>query len=274
MDSNFLQYELVRFSNYSLTLARVIYVIVLALAVVVFLQFIRKVLFKYSRFSESQQNTFYTIIKYFIIVIFISSALKLLGIDISVLIAGSAALFVGIGLGLQSIFNDFLSGLILLIDGSIKVGNVIQVGDKRVEVLAIRLRTSLVKTREEHEIIIPNSFFTKNEIINWSTQRNINRHYVELKVLASDVEKAIDMMQRIALTHPKVAKTPAPYARIERFYDHAVELRILFWSEEVLAVGRLLGEIRLMILKSFRENGIESPVPGIRVSGSTNPPQH
>jgi len=273
MDNNLLQYELIKFSNYSLTLARVIYLVILALSVVLFLQLIKKVLFKYSRFTESQQFTFYTIIKYFILVIFISSALKLLGIDISVLIAGSAALFVGIGLGLQSIFHDFLSGIILLVDGSIKVGNVIQVGDKRVEVLAIRLRTSLVKTREEHEIIIPNSFFTKNEIINWSTQRNINRHFVELKVLASDVERAIEIMQRIAATHPKVANSPQPYARIEKFYDHAVEIRILFWSEEVLAVGRLLGEIRLMILKSFRESGIESPVPGLRISNYSNTPQ-
>jgi small-conductance mechanosensitive channel len=266
-----LDHELLRFDNYTLTLARVVYVLLLVMAVFLLLFLIKRIVYRAKRFTEGQQFTLYTIIKYFVIVVFISAAMKLLGVDVSVLVAGSAALLVGIGLGLQNLFYDFISGIIILVDGSIKVGNVIQIGDKRVEVLAIRLRTSLVKTREEHEIIVPNSLFTKNEIINWSTQRNINRHFVELKVLDKDVERAMEIMEKIAVTHPKVARKPPPYARIEKFYDHAVEIKLLFWSEEVLTVGRLLGDIRLLILHAFRENNISSPQPGYTITTRPEP---
>ncbi|MBK9110077.1 MAG: mechanosensitive ion channel [Saprospiraceae bacterium] len=190
-----------------------------------------------------------------------SAALKLLGIDVTVLIAGSAALLVGIGLGLQGLFYDFISGIILLAEGTIKIGNVIQIGDKRVEILAIRFRTSVVKTRDEKEIIIPNSFLTKNEIINWSNQKNINRHYISVQVNEKDVEKAMILMQQVAKTHPKVIAKPEPYVRIEEFTDYSVSLKLLFWSEEVFAVGRMLGDLRLLVLKSFRENHIVIPVP-------------
>ncbi|MBN8702352.1 MAG: mechanosensitive ion channel [Bacteroidetes bacterium] len=255
------EFEVLKLGEYSLTFSRIVYIIGLLLFLWVILKVIKKVLAKYTKFDEGQKFTAYTIVKYFLYVFAISAVLKFLGIDISVLVAGSAALFVGIGLGLQSLFYDFISGIILLVDGTIKVGNVLQIGDKRVEVLSIRFRTSVVKTREEKEVILPNSFLTKNEIINWSNQKNINRHYVELQVLEKDVERAMDLILTTIKVHPKVIATPEPYVRIERFTEYAVELRLLFWSEEVLAVGRMLGDIRLLILKELRKNSIVMPAP-------------
>ncbi|SMO33646.1 mechanosensitive ion channel family protein [Solitalea koreensis] len=254
-------FELLNFGGYTLTIFEVISVFILAIACRVILWLIKRGLNNLKKIDDGQRFTIYTIVKYFLWVFFISAGLKILGIDASVLIAGSAALLVGIGLGLQALFYDFISGVIILAEGIIKVGHVIQIGDKRVEILAIRFRTSIVKTRDEKEIIIPNSYFTKNEIINWSNQKNTNRHFVAVDVSDKDVEQAMQLMLAIVKTHQKVTKLPEPYVRIEEFTNYSVSLKLLFWSEEVFAVGRMLGEIRLLVLKSFQENNIVMAVP-------------
>lgn len=264
--SDFLNYELVHFGGYTLSVSKVVTIIILAFLCWLLLRIVKKVLRSFKRIDDAQRFTIHTLIKYALWVFFISAALKLLGIDVTVLIAGSAALLVGIGLGLQALFYDFISGIILLAEGTIKVGHVIQIGDMRVEILAIRFRTSVVKTREEKEIIIPNSYFTKNEIINWSNQKSINRHFVVVHVSDKDVEKAMQVMLDIIKTHPKVLSVPEAYVRIEEFTSYAVSLKLLFWSEEVFAVGRMLGEVRLMVLKSFQKNNIVMPVPSQQIT--------
>ncbi len=254
-------YEIFHFGNYTLTVSKIISVLALAIVCWLIYQLSKKIIYRLKKLNKGQTFTTLTILKYFLIVFFVSVALKLLGIDISVFIVGSAALLVGIGLGMKDLFYDFISGIILLAEGTIKVGNVIQIGDKRVEILVIRFRTSVVKTREEKEIIVPNSFLTKNEIINWSNQKNINRHFIEVHVNDKDVEKAIQLIQQVIKLHLKVSPNPEPYVRIEEFTDYSVSLRALFWSDEVFAVGRMLGEIRLLILKSFQKNNIVMPLP-------------
>lgn len=256
-----LNYELLHLGNYTLTVSKIISVMALAVVCWVLLWILKQVIYRSKKLDEGQKFTIYTILKYLFILFFIVVCIKLLGIDVSVLLVGSAALLVGIGLGLQALFNDFISGILLLAEGTIKVGNVIQIADKRVEILAIRFRTSVVKTREEKEIIVPNSFLTKNEIINWSNQKNINRHFIDVHVSSTDVEKAMQLMQEIVKLHPKVLPNPDPYVRIEEFTTYSVSLKVLFWSGEVFAVGRMLGEIRLLILQSFQENNIVMPVP-------------
>lgn len=256
-----LNFEIIHLGDYSLTVSKIVYLLGLGVSCWLALFLFSRILPKYKKFDEGQRYTFYTIAKYFLYVFFISAALKLLNIDVTVLVAGSAALFVGIGLGLQALFYDFISGIILLAEGTIKVGNVIQIGEKRVEILAIRFRTSVVKTREEKEIIVPNSFLTKNEIINWSNQRNITRHYISVQVNDKDVDKAMQIMKQVAMQHSKIVKQPEPYVRIEEFSSYSISLKLLFWSEEIFAVGRMLGDIRLQVLKSFRENDIVIPVP-------------
>ncbi|MFZ1256593.1 MAG: mechanosensitive ion channel domain-containing protein [Saprospiraceae bacterium] len=171
MIKELLSFEILNFSNDSITVSNIASMLALATASVAILWIVKRILNCYKIFNAVQIFTGYTIVKKFLIVFYISAALKLFGIDVTVLIAGSAVLPVIIGLGLKAIFYDFISGIILLTEGTIKVGYVIQSEDKQVEILAIRFRTLVVKIREEKEIIVPNSFLTKNEIINWSNQK-------------------------------------------------------------------------------------------------------
>ncbi|MBK8953960.1 MAG: mechanosensitive ion channel [Saprospiraceae bacterium] len=259
--SGFFNYELFARENFSLTVSSIFTIVAIGLACWIFLMSVAKLLNRVQRFNEGQKFTLITVIKYLLYLFYVVITLRLLGIDVSMLLASSAALFIGIGLGLQGLFYDFISGIILLIDGSIKVGNVIQVGDKRVEVIAIHFRTSLVKTREEKEIIIPNSWLTKNEIINWSNQKNVNRHYITVQVHGADVIEAMKILVDCSKKHPKVISHPEPYARIEEFESYSVTLKLLFWSNEVQAVGRMLGDLRLSVLQEFQANGIKMPYP-------------
>lgn len=225
------------------------------------IKFINYVVYSYTKFDEGQKYTLFTISKYFVFFFSGLLSLNIIGIDVTVLIAGSTALFVGIGLGLQNLFFDFISGIILLVDGTIKVGNVIEVKDKRVEIIAIRFRTSVVKTRDEKEIIVPNSFFTKNDVINWSNQKNINRHDITLQISDHNAEFTMELIRKIISSHPKVLSGKEPYVRIEKFTDYAIEIKALFWSTEIFAVGKMLGDIRLLILKGLKENNINLPFP-------------
>lgn len=240
---------------------QILYVLLIFLSTFIALKVLHRGIYRINIFDEGKKYNFYTISKYFIITIVLASSLQILGFDISVILASSAALFVGIGLGLQGLFSDFFSGVILLTDGTMKVGNVIQFNDIRVQVIKINFRTSALRTREGKEIIVPNSQLTKNEIINWSTQKSLNRHSVEIVVSAHDVQRAQELIMGMILNHPKVMTEPEPYVRIERFIDYGVEIKLLFWSEEVHAVGRMLGDVRLLILQSFLDNGLSIPYP-------------
>lgn len=253
--------NILEWANYTLTISQLLLSISMLLGFYIFSKLLKEFVFRISKFDEGQKYTTYKLLYYFSFIIVLSFIFKILGIDFTLLLASSTALFVGIGLGMQHLFYDFISGVILLLDSNIKVGSVIQVNETRVEVMAIRFRTSIVKTREDKEIIIPNSYFTKNQVINWSNKKQINRHYIELKVFEKDVAKAMELLVPIVASHPKVLSSQEPYVRIEKFGDYAIELKVLFWSDEVKAVGRMLGEIRLLIFNKLNEAEIYFPTP-------------
>src|SRR5690606_9794796 len=134
---------------------------------------IKKILFRESRTKKIDTGTTYAIfqiIKYIFWVIAFSLILEAFGVKITLLLAGSAALLVGVGLGLQQTFNDVISGIILLSERSIKVGDVLEIDDEIVKIQSIGLRTSKGLDRNDISIIIPNSLITTNKVINWSHQ--------------------------------------------------------------------------------------------------------
>ena len=134
---------------------------------------LRKILFRHKnikKYEEGNLHSLFQIIKYVVWIITILIILDTLGLKLNILFAGSAALLVGIGLGLQSTFNDFISGIILLFEGSIKVGDILEIDNDVVKIKKIRLRTSVAINRDDIITILPNSLITTNKVINWSHQ--------------------------------------------------------------------------------------------------------
>jgi len=215
---------------------------------------------KSKKLDHSNAYSLYQIIRYVLWVISISMILHVLGISLTVLLAGSAALLVGIGLGLQQTFNDFISGLILLIEGSTKIGDVLELDGDVVIIQKIGLRTSKGLNRDDIIVIIPNSLITTNKVINWSHQSKKTRFRINVGVAyGSDVELVTKVLKESALEHPDVTDKESLEVRLLEFGASALEFQVLFFSDNVFRIEKVKSDIRIIITSRFIENKIIIP---------------
>ncbi len=216
-----------------------------------------------SQIDRGKTKNVYQIIRYFIYLIAIAIFIQSLGINITILIASLSALLLGLGLGLQHLFNDVVSGLILLFDRSIKIGDVIEVKEDVVgKVSSINLRTSILITRDEIEVIIPNSKFTSDNIINWTHNRVQTRFYIDVGVAyGSDVRLVEKILIEVAMSHPQVEKDPPAKVQFRDFGNSSLDFRLRFYSNETFRIEGIKSDLRFGIDKIFRENNVTIPFP-------------
>ena len=189
-------------------------------------------------------------------------SLEAVGFNLSVLLAGSAALLVGVGLGLQNLFSDFISGIVLLIDATIKVNDIIEVNGMVCKVMEIKLRTTTVLTRDDKSIILPNTMLTKNQIINWTHSEVDSRFEVNVGVdYATDVPLAMQILKNAAMQHELVFKNPKPFVRFVDYGNSSLQFTVFFWTNEVFRVENVKSDIRVKIFEQFKENNIVIPFP-------------
>ena len=216
----------------------------------------------FKKLDESTSFSLYQIIRYIVWIIAIVLMLDTIGISITVLIAGSAALLVGVGLGLQQTFNDFVSGIILLVEGSTKIGDVLEIDGDVVIIQNIGLRTSRGLNRDDIVVIIPNSQITTNKVINWSHQSKKTRFRIDVGVAyGSDVDKVIKVLEASALEHPDVTDSNLVEARLIDFGNSSLDFQVLFFSKNVFRIEKVKSDIRKIISRKFIENGITIPFP-------------
>jgi len=216
----------------------------------------------FKKLYESTSFSLYQIIRYILWIIAIVLMLDTIGISITVLIAGSAALLVGVGLGLQQTFNDFVSGIILLVEGSTKIGDVLEIDGDVVIIQNIGLRTSRGLNRDDIVVIIPNSQITTNKVINWSHQSKKTRFRIDIGVAyGSDVSKVIKVLEASALEHPDVTDSNLVEARLIDFGNSSLDFQVLFFSKNVFRIEKVKSDIRKIISRKFIENGITIPFP-------------
>jgi len=188
-----LNYVLFKNGDYVLTTGSLISIIFLLIAVRIALFLIKRIFarfFSKRNVDEGRQAAIYQLISYLFWIIAFLTALEIIGIHITFLLAGSAALLVGLGLGLQQIFQDLVSGIFILIEGTVKVNDVIELDGMVGKILSVNLRTSKVLTRDGIMIIVPNHKFIIEKITNWSHSSESTRFKVEVGVAyGSDVEK-------------------------------------------------------------------------------------
>ena len=215
-----------------------------------------------SRVDHSFRYTLFMIIKYILWVIAISMVLQSIGIKLTFLIASSAALLVGVGMGLQQMFKDILSGIFLLFEGVIKVDDIVELTGNVGRVQEIGIRTTKIVTRDHIVMIIPNSKFIEENVINWSTIEDLTRFSVTVGVAyGSDVKKVEELLLLCAHEHPRVSKTMKPRVRFEDFGESSLDFQLFFYSEHGFRVEWIKSDLRYCIEKKFRENGIQIPFP-------------
>ncbi len=261
-----LEYKLIQVKGYTFTPFDILIVILIFLIAKVFIwllsKFIRRT-FLSDKIHESRQVAVTKLISYFVYTIATVVALENIGIDISFIIAGSAAFLVGLGFGVQQIFGDFVSGLIILFEGIVGINDIVELDDGTVgRVQEIGLRTSRITTRDNIDVIIPNSKFILDNVVNWSHNRSITRFDVKVGVAyGSDVNKVRKCLLKCAKEHTQAVDNPAPYVRFEDFGDSALEFVLFFWTQDDFRVERIKSDIRFAIDNTFSKNDITIPFP-------------
>lgn len=275
-----LEYVILRLGNFELKVSTLLLVILIFVSTRILLWIIRKAIFRkglVKRMEASNAYSFYQIIKYVFWIIAVLFIMQTLGISITVLLAGSAALLVGIGLGLQQTFNDFISGIILLLEGSTKIGDVLEIDGEVVRIEEIGIRTSKGLTRDDIVVIIPNSMITTNKVINWSHQTKKTRFRINIGVAyGSDVDLVIRILEASALEHPEISDKQKIEARLIDFGNSSLDFQLLFFSDNVFRIERIKSDIRKIINRKFDENNIVIPFPQldlhVKQPGGSNSP--
>lgn len=204
-----------------------------------------------------------SIVRYVVISIGLIVIFQSVGIDLSTLTIVAGALGVGIGFGLQNITNNLVSGLILLIERPIKVGDRIEVGPVSGDVVNISLRSTTVVTNDNIAIIIPNSEFVSNSVTNWSyTDRSVRFNFEVGVSYRSDPELVRRLLIQVAGQHPGVLKDPKADAMLHDFGDSSLNFILRVWTQQYSTTpGTLRSELNFMIWNIFKEHGIEIPFP-------------
>ncbi len=263
--NNFLQFELLNVNGYVIRVYTLVIVSLIILITKGVLWLIHKAIVqKYKSDTDSLGNIYalYHIIKYIIWVVSIGLVLETIGIKVTILIAGSAALLVGIGLGLQQTFNDIVSGLILLFEKSIKIKDILEIDGDVVEIQEIGFRTSKGLNRDEISIIIPNSLITTTKVINWSHQAKKTRFKISVGVAyGSDVDLVAKILEESVIEHPDIPDNASVEARFINFGNSSLDFLVLFFSEDVFRIEKVKSDIRKIINRKFIENNISIPFP-------------
>ncbi len=258
----FLKYKIAEIGSFQLSVYSLVQVAITFIVMWVALIILKRIIYRFNKFDEGKKYALYRLLKYIILVIAIVLVLKIFGIDITVFIAGSAALLVGLGLGIQSMFNDFISGIEILLDGTVKVNDIIEVEGVPAKVTEIGLRSSFVVTNDGVAIIVPNSVLTSKNLVNWTHSEIKSRFHLAIGIsYSSDADKAMQIMIDCAMKNNLVDKEPVPYVRLKDFADSAVTLDLLFWSKEVFTIDDVKSDIRKEIYTKFAESNIEIPFP-------------
>jgi small-conductance mechanosensitive channel len=240
-------------------------ILIIFLITKLILWLIKKALFRKRRSNKLDKGSAYAlfqIIRYVIWIIAIGFILETVGINVTVLIAGSAALLVGIGLGLQQTFNDVISGIILLSEKSIKIDDVLEIDGDIVRIQSIGLRTSKGLNTDEISIIIPNSLITTNKVINWSHQTKKTRFRIDVGVAyGSDVNLVIKILEESAFEHPDVSDRELTEARLVNFGNSSLDFQVLFFSKNIFRINKVKSDIRRIINQKFADNAVTIPFP-------------
>lgn len=271
---NILEYELFSVGTYTMRVSRLVSILMIIVVTKFVLWLIKKALYRSERSVRMDVGTtyaLYQIIRYIIWVLAIGLLLETIGVKVTLLLAGSAALLVGVGLGLQQTFNDIISGIILLSERSIKVDDVLEIDGDVVKIQSIGLRTSKGLNRDDISIIIPNSLITTNKVINWSHQSKKTRFRIDVGVAyGSDVDKVINILEESAFEHPDIADRKLVEGRLAGFGNSSIDFQVLFFSKNIFRISKVKSDIRRIINKKFIENDITIPFPQMDLHVKSN----
>lgn len=262
-----------RLFNIGKTEINLLIIIELIFIVIVF-YFISKLLRRFmnrkilTHFGIGENAKFVThrLTHYAIMLIGIMVAFNAVGIQLTSLVVGLGVLGVGVAFGLQNIASNFVSGIILLFERHVNVGDFVSVGGSIGQVKSIRIRSTTIVTLDNIMLIVPNSKFIEDVVTNWSVEDPKIRISVSVGVAyGSDVELVTRLLLKAAENHVEVLKDPVPTVQFKEFGDSSLNFRLLPWIDQAFNRDRITSDLNYSIDKLFRENGVTIPFPQMDV---------
>lgn len=241
--------------------------VLLIIAALIFVSYLLKLIKKIvnAKLPEEDKNKFTSIfgfLKYLFYILVTVTVLHSSGIDLTVFLTASAALFVGLGFALQYLFQDIISGILIILDQSLHVGDIIEVDQKVGKVFEIRLRTTRAITRDDKVVVIPNHIFLTNSIFNYTQNHKTTREKVTIGVsYDSDINLVTDLLLSVAEAQKGVLKSPKPFVLFDDFGDSALVFSLHFSIADSFGDPKLKSEIRYKMAAIFKDNNVSIPFP-------------
>jgi len=251
----------------SVTIGSILLLLILFASVIIVERIVQKQLIRRflsrTKLQPSLQFGLSRIIGYTLIAVGFYVAFQLVGVDLSSLAIIAASVGVGVGFGLQNIINNFVSGIIILPERPISIGDRIEVAGVAGRVTKIQLRSTTVVTNDNITMIVPNADFISNTVTNWSHGDPKVRIRVPVGVAyGSDLKLLQQLLLEAAGEHPKALRDPSPVVLFNEFGDNSLNFELGVWTQEMTAAPiHFTSEMNFIIEQKLRENDIEIPLP-------------
>ena len=202
------------------------------------------------------------LLHYVILALGLVVGMGVLGVDLTKVTVLLGAFGVGIGFGLQSVVNNFVSGLILLFERPVHVGDTIEVGNLQGQVQRIGIRSSIVRTLQGAEMIVPNSQLVSEQVTNWTLSDTLRR--IDLPVGVSygaEPQKVIEVIKAAAAAHPRVLKSPPPQALFVGFGESSIDFELRAWTDQFIDWPKVRSELAVAVYDAVHAAGMSFPFP-------------
>ncbi|PTX59528.1 mechanosensitive ion channel-like protein [Kordia periserrulae] len=236
--------------------------VVLILANILLRLFQRFVTRKLNSENKLKFKSIFSYATWFSYVVIVLVTLSAVGVNVTGIFAASAALLIGIGLALQTLFQDIISGIFILIDQTVHVGDIIEIEDKVGRVEEIKLRTTRAVTIDNKVLIIPNHLYLTNSLYNWTQNGVTTRESITVGVAyGSDVALVKKLLLQAAENHKEVIKEPEPTVLFTNFGDSSLDFKLVFTLNNSFTAFNVRSDLRFEVDRLFREHNITIPFP-------------
>ena len=254
----------VDFSNdISISVKDVLIVITVIFITTLVLRFVlRLITHKLPKEDKSKFNVVFGYFRWLVYLLILLITLNAVGVDVTAVFAASAALMIGIGLALQTLFQDIISGIFILVDQTVHVGDIIEIDGKVGRVEEIKLRTTRAVTIGNKVLIIPNHLYLSNSLYNWTQNGFTTRESVEVGVAyGSDVQLVKKLLIQAANAHPEILEKEETTVQFTDFGDSSLNFKVIFTLGDSFNANNPKSDIRFEIDRLFREHNITIPFP-------------
>lgn len=265
--SSLFKLEIYKGTSVEVTTGTLVFIAISFVVTYIAMKLVKKAVLRvFSIQDKDRVHSLFNFVNYFVYVIVFFFLLNAIGVNINVFLTTTAALFVGLGFALQKIFQDLIAGIYILLDNTLSVGDVIEIDGKVARVKVINLRSTIAETRNRRIIVIPNRRFVDDVVNNWTQDTSVIRASIEVGVyIGTDVREVERLLLLSVEGNPDVLTDPAPLVMIDKFGESSIRFYLHYFIDNSFNNDRIASDIRFRIDELFRANGIQLPVPVLKL---------